>query len=92
MCIKIGGSAPPAPMIDQRSAPTVSRIPDQLLESKLPDKKNIVDEDDVKTEVKYGSSAKQGSTAAGAKLGTDALRIPLNTGATAGSNTGGVNV
>ena len=91
MCIRFSAPSAPTPMIDQRSAPTVSRIPDQLLESKLPEKKDIVDPDDAKPEVKYGSSAKQGSAAAGAKLGTDALRIPLNTG-TPGSNTGGVNV
>ncbi len=92
MCIRFSAPSAPAPMIDSRTAPTVGRIPDQLLESKLPEKKEVVDPDDAKSEVKYGSSAKQGSVAAGAKLGTDALRIPLNTGATPGSNTGGVNV
>ena len=92
MCIRFSAPSAPAPMIDSRTAPTVGRIPDQLLEAKLPEKKEVVDPDDAKSEVKYGSSAKQGSAAAGAKLGTDALRIPLNTGTTAGSNTGGVNV
>ena len=92
MCIFQRSSPEPTPMIDSRTAPTVGRIPDQLLESKLPKKKEIVDPDETKSEVKYGSSPKQGSTAAGAKLGTSALRIPLNTGATAGSKTGGLNV
>ena len=48
-----------------------------------------VDEDEV-TGVEYGSSAKKGGAAAGNKVGTDALRIKLNTGSTnTAAGTGG---
>ena len=41
----------------------------------------------------YGSTAKKGGAAAGKKVGTAALRIPLNTGqATASAGQGGLNV
>ena len=39
MCIRFSAPSAPAPMIDSRTAPTVGRIPDQLLEAKLPEKK-----------------------------------------------------
>ena len=42
--------------------------------------------------VQYGSSNKKGSTAEGQRVGTDALRIPINEGASSGSETGGINV
>jgi len=42
--------------------------------------------------VEFGSSNKKGSTAEGQRVGTDALRIPLNDGGGSGSETGGINV
>ena len=42
--------------------------------------------------VEYGSSNKKASTAEGQRVGTDALRIPLNDGGGSGSETGGINV
>ena len=90
MCIFNRSAPEPEPMIDSATAPTVGRIPDQLLESKLPEKKEIVDPDETDVEVKYGATKKQSGVAAGQKTGTAALRIPLNTGAGAGG--GGVSV
>ena len=42
--------------------------------------------------IEYGSSNKKASTAEGQRVGTDALRIPINEGASSGSETGGINV
>ena len=41
--------------------------------------------------IEYGSSNKKASTAEGQRVGTDALRIPINEGG-GGSETGGINV
>ena len=82
-----GGAAP-----QQAPPPIMGRNPDLMRESQLPTKKKTVDEDDV-TGVEYGRSAKKGGAAAGNKVGTDALRIKLNTGSTnTAAGTGGVNV
>ena len=90
MCFGGGGS--PAPTPQSTPAPIMGRNPDLARESRLPDKKKLVNEDEV-TGVEYGSSAKQGGAAAAKKVGTDALRIPLNTGQnTASASTGGMNV
>ena len=68
-----------------------SRNPDLAQESKLPTAKKVVDEKKV-TGVQYGNQ-KRDSAAEGKAVGTDALRIKLNTGQqTASANTGGVNV
>ena len=73
-------------------APVQPRNPDLARASRLPDKKELVDEDDV-SGVAYGSSKKEGGPAAGKKVGTKALRIPLNTGqTTASAGQGGLNV
>ena len=73
-------------------APVVGRNPDLARASRLPEKKELVDEDDV-SGVSYGSSKKEGGAAAGKKVGTKALRIPLNTGqTTASAGQGGLNV
>ena len=90
MCFGGGGGGDPTPQ--NAPPPIMGRNPDLMRESQLPTKKKQVDEDDV-TGVEYGSSAKKGGAAAGKKVGTSALRIPLNTGQqTASSGQGGLNV
>ena len=89
MCIFRGRSAP-APVAMAQPAPVIARS-NITKESKLPTKKDLVDEDEV-SGVEYGSSKKEGGPAAGKKVGTKALRIPLNTGSTASAGTGGINV
>tara|TARA_B100000131_G_scaffold281164_1_gene287561 strand:- start:74 stop:349 length:276 start_codon:yes stop_codon:yes gene_type:complete len=86
MCIRFG-SPDPAPL--PQKAPIMARNPDLTEASRLPDKKELFDEDDV-TSVEYGSSKKEGGAAAGKKTGAKALRIPLNTGVTQAAGTGGV--
>ena len=89
MCFGGGGGGGGA---QQAPPPIMGRNPDLMRESQLPTKKKTVDEDDV-TGVEYGSSAKKSGTAAGNKVGTDSLRIKLNTGSTnSAAGTGGINV
>jgi hypothetical protein len=58
----------------------------------MPDKKELLDPDDV-AGVEYGTSSKKDDERGAAKrTGTDALKINLNTGAESGSGTGGLNV
>ena len=91
MCI-FRGPSNPDPTPQATPAPIMSRLPNLQQESRLPTKKDLVDEDEV-TGVEYGSSKKEGGPAAGKKVGTKALRIPLNTGTTtAAAGTGGINV
>ena len=85
-----GGGGSPTPQ--NAPPPIMGRNPALMRESQLPTKKKQVDEDEV-TGVEYGSSAKKGGAAAGNKVGTDALRIKLNTGSTnTAAGTGGINV
>ena len=80
---------PPAP---NAPPPIMGRNPDLTSSSDLPTKKDLVDEDKV-TGVEYGSSGKKGGAAAGKRVGTGALRIPLNTGQTTkNAGQGGINV
>tara|TARA_R100000458_G_scaffold10547_1_gene8366 strand:+ start:310 stop:585 length:276 start_codon:yes stop_codon:yes gene_type:complete len=86
------GAVSPAPTPMATPPPVQPLNPDLQRASRLPDKKKLVDEDEI-TGVEYGSSAKKGGAAAGKKVGTSALRIPLNTGQqTASSGQGGLNV
>ncbi len=84
MCIFRGGRptpiAPPAPI--------QPRQPDLVRASTLPTKKELLDPDDT-AGVEYGTSSKKGTATAGAKTGTDALKININTGT---GDTGGMNV
>ena len=73
-------SAQPLPGL----APPKSRDNASLESTPLPTNKDLLDPDDV-TGVEYGSERKKQTPAAGKKVGTAALRIPLNTGT---SNTG----
>ena len=86
-----GRRSAPAPAPMPAPPPIMSRT-NIMKESQLPEKRKIVGEDDIST-VAYGSSKKEGGPAAGKKVGTRALRIPLNTGQTsAAGGQGGLNV
>jgi len=88
MCI-FGRSAP-TPI--STPAPIQPRQPDLVRASRMPDKRELLDPDDV-AGVEYGTSAKKDDErGASQRTGTDALRIDLNTGAQSGSGTGGLNV
>ena len=83
--------APPPPTAMSQPPLMAARNPDLAQESQLPSAKKVVDEKKV-TGVQYGNQ-KRDSAAEGKAVGTDALRIKLNTGTqTASANTGGVNV
>tara|TARA_R100000008_G_scaffold54740_1_gene33487 strand:- start:308 stop:598 length:291 start_codon:yes stop_codon:yes gene_type:complete len=69
---------------------TLPRNPDLAKENELPQKKELVEEEEIPG-VAYGSSAKEAGPAGGKRVGTKALRIPLNTGTPTGAATGGVN-
>ena len=80
----------PTPM--PTPTPIQPRNPDVVRKSRLPSKKELVDPEEV-AGVEYGTTAKTDPRGTAAKTGTDALKIPLNTGGTpTGSNTGGLNV
>mgnify|MGYP006261771605 CR=1 FL=1 len=73
-------------------APIQPRNPDIVRESQLPSKKELLDPDEV-AGVEYGTSAKKTDPRGTAKrTGTDALKININPGGSAGANTGGMNV
>ncbi len=85
MCIRMRAPKP-TPMA--APPPIVGRNPDIAQESVLPDRKELIEEDDV-TAVEYGTSKKAGSQAKA--TGAKQLRIPLNTGtATTVASSGGV--
>ena len=85
MCIfRAPSPPPPAPM---PSAPPIMSRTNQGLESNpLPTKKELVDPDEI-SGVEYGTTRKKQTPAAGKKVGTQALRIPLNTGGASGGGT-----
>jgi hypothetical protein len=60
--------------------------------ARLPSKKELLDPDET-AGVEYGTSQKKDGTRGAAKrTGTDALKININTGATGGGQSGGLNV
>ena len=77
-------------------APIQPRQPDLIAASRLPSKKELLDPDDV-ADVEYGAQegAKKGqmddTRGATKRVGTDALKININTGAE-GGGAGGLNV
>lgn len=83
-------SAPPTPV--STPAPIQPRQPDLVAASRLPSKKELLDPDDV-AGVEYGTSEKTGKDTRGAakRVGTDALKININTGSGA-EGSGGLNV
>ena len=85
MCGGGGGPAPqPTPQVIQ------PRNPDLVRESRRPERRELLDEDEVRTGVEYGKKA---DPLAGTKAtGTDALKINLNSGNTTGTGSGGLNV
>jgi len=72
--------------------PIQPRQPDLVAASQLPSKKELIDPEDV-AGVEYGTATKKETDTRGAaaRVGTDALKINVNTGTT-GSGTGGINV
>ena len=83
-------SSPPTPV--STPAPIQPRQPDLVSASRLPSKKELLDPDDV-AGVEYGTSEKTGKDTRGAakRVGTDALKININTGSGA-AGSGGLNV
>ena len=87
-------SSPPAPV--STPAPIQPRQPDLISASRLPRKKELLDPDDI-ADVEYGAQegAKKGTMddtrGAAKRVGTDALKINLNTG-NEGGGSGGLNV
>jgi len=87
-------SSPPTPV--STPAPIQPRQPDLISASRLPRKKELLDPDDI-ADVEYGAQegAKKGvmddTRGAAKRVGTDALKINLNTG-NEGGGTGGLNV
>ena len=83
-----GGSPTPLPA----PAPIQPRQPDLVRKSQLPGKKELLDPEDV-AGVEYGSTAKPDPKGTAKRMGTDALKINLNTGtsAQAAGGSGGVN-
>ena len=83
----------PAPV--STPAPIQPRQPDLVAAARLPSKKELLDPDDV-AGVEYGAGegAKKGTMddtrGAAKRVGTDALKININTGG--GEGTGGLNV
>ena len=89
MCISFGRRSP-TPV--STPAPIQPRQPDLVAASRLPSKKELLDPDET-AGVEYGTSAKKDDTRGAAKrTGTDALKININTGATGGGQSGGLNV
>ena len=92
MCIFRRSS--PAPV--STPAPIQPRQPDLVAAARLPRKKELLDPDEV-AGVEYGAGegAKKGTMddtrGAAKRVGTDALKININTGAE-GGGTGGLNV
>ena len=80
----------PTPM-PTPAAPIQPRNPDIARVSRLPNKKELVDPDEV-AGVEYGTTAKTASRGTAQMTGTVALKINLNPGTTAGTGTGGMNV
>tara|TARA_R100000152_G_scaffold5149_1_gene1867 strand:- start:591 stop:857 length:267 start_codon:yes stop_codon:yes gene_type:complete len=80
---------PPAPEPMKNPPPPIQpRNPDVLAKSKLPAKKELIDPEDI-TDVEYGSgTGNQKTKQAATRMGTDALKINLNTG----TGTGGQNI
>ena len=89
MCISFGRRSP-APV--STPAPIQPRQPDLVSAASLPSKKELLDPDET-AGVEYGTSQKKDGTRGAAKrTGTDALKININTGASGGGQSGGLNV
>ena len=81
----------PSPTPIAAPAPIQPRQPDLVQASRLPSKKELLDPEDV-AGVEYGTSAKkEDQRGASKRMGTDALKININTG-TEGGDSGGLNV
>ena len=86
----------PTPIV-QNAAHIQPRNPDLMAASRLQKKKELLDPDDV-ADVEYGAQegAKKGTMddtrGAAKRVGTDALKINLNTGSGGTEGSGGLNV
>jgi len=82
---------PPTPL--PAPPPIQPRNPDLVRKSQLPGKKELLDPDEA-AGVEYGSTGKPDPKGAAKRMGTDALKINLNTGAggEAAGGSGGLNV
>ena len=90
MCVNPFRRPSPTPM--PTPAPIQPRQPDLVQASRLPSKKELLDPEDV-AGVEYGTSAKkEDQRGASKRMGTDALKININTGAEGGGESGGLNV
>ena len=83
-----GGQAQAQPMFIP--APIMSRNPNLVKTSTLPEKKQIVDEEEAKT-IEYGSG-KKGQPGQQQQTNASGLRIPLNVAQGSTGAGGGVNV
>ena len=80
------------PTAQATPSPIIAKKQDKIEDSSLPAKKDLTDPDET-AGVEYGTTAKKGDAVNVAKAtGTDALKINVNTGATGGTGTGGLNV
>jgi len=85
------GNPDPGPQ-DNTPASIQPRQPDLLRASRMPDKKELIDPEDI-ADVEYGQQTgqKKDPRMASKRTGTDALKINLNTGTASTAGTGGVN-
>ena len=85
---------PPAPAPSPTPAPIQPRQPDLLRASRLPDKKELLDPEDI-AQVEYGQGTgteKKDPRMGAKRTGTDALKINVNTGAGEAGSSGVMNV
>tara|TARA_S200000501_G_C20293478_1_gene512554 strand:+ start:84 stop:353 length:270 start_codon:yes stop_codon:yes gene_type:complete len=84
----------PGPQNDPAPTPIQPRQPDLLRASRLPDKKELLDPEDI-AQVEYGQGTgteKKDPRMGAKRTGTDALKINVNTGAGEAGSGGVMNV
>ena len=85
---------PSEPQQQSTPAPIQPRQPDLLRASRLPEKKELLDPEDI-AQVEYGQGTgteKKDPRMAAKRTGTDALKINVNTGAGEAGSSGVMNV
>ena len=85
---------PPSPSPQPTPAPIQPRQPDILRQSRLPERKELLDPEDI-ADVEYGQGTgteKKDPRMGAKRTGTDALKINVNTGADTSGQSGGLNV
>tara|TARA_Y100001963_G_C6570200_1_gene348486 strand:+ start:311 stop:577 length:267 start_codon:yes stop_codon:yes gene_type:complete len=86
MCFGGGGS----PAVQNTPAPIRQRNPDLTRASNLPERRELVEDDDLPS-VEYGSGKKDDGSNFERRVGAASLRIPLNLGGSGMTKGGGVN-